>query len=149
MSEPRQSIIDRYRHQEVKEDNFERDADFIRAHYPGDAERIIREALDGFEVVYEEDDGEIIGLATYDIATDQSGATYMLFGVSVINEEYAGQGIGQNLFNHRLDIAKAHQAEYITAVADTEYGRDYLERLDFDVVEDEVTRREHYRLDIE
>lgn len=132
-----------------EQDQFSQDAEFIKKHYPGDAERIINEALDGFQVVYEERDGEIIGLSTYDIATDNLEETYMLAGVTIIDPDYAGEDVGDALFQKRIEVAREHHASYITATADTKYGEAYLERLGFELVDDEVTGREHYRYDIE
>lgn len=149
MSESYSPHVEQYSSIDTKNrDNFERDAELIRRWYPGDADRIIYDVLDGFDVVYEEDEGEVIGLGTYDMGIDNHGEEYMLMGVNVIDPEYAGEGVGDRLFARQLKIVKESGGSYITATADTTYGHDYLDRIGFELVDDDVTGREHYRYDV-
>lgn len=110
---------------------------------------IINTALDGLEVLEERDSrGNIVALRTYQFSTDTLGTPYCQLGVSIVEEEERGSGLAYKLFLELKSIAKQNGSEYMTAIADTDDGAEFLERQGFELTEDPVTGIEYYHLDL-
>ncbi len=130
---------------------FEERAGFIREHYPGDEERVvevINSALDGFEVLEKRKDGDLLALLTYCFAENSFKTKYCQFGMHVVDEGERGEGHAYELFEILKEKARGSGCQYITAMADTESGNDFLRRQGFDIEEDPVTGSEYYHLDL-
>jgi predicted GNAT family N-acyltransferase len=126
---------------------------FIKENYPGGKEKhqyIINTALDGYEVEERRDQaGNVEGILTYDIRKDNEGEKYGAFGVILVDKDLRDGILSEDLFKTALAKAKSAGCSYITALADTKFGRAFLERYGFEETTDPVNGQEYYRLDIE
>jgi hypothetical protein len=64
------------------------------------------------------------------------------------NEESQGEGIMRELFSEIKEIAKNSDCEYISAIADTDEGEEFLVENGFSEETDNANGREYFRLDL-
>ena len=135
-----------------EEQRFQERSYFIKKFYPGDEEKrieIINTELDGLEVLERRDDaGNLIAIRTYQFSKDPEGEVYCQLGVSLVDEEERGMGVAYELFLKLKELAEERGATYMTAMADTEDGKEFLERQGFNIENDLVTGAEYYHLDL-
>ena len=144
-----QAFSARERERDREASLFEKRAKFIREEYPGDADRMVEEALDGFEVIESRNKaGELIGILTYTIGKDdREKCHYCAIGLILVDEENRGMEVAQTLVK-RLKEEVEETCAYYTAKADTDAGRFFLEHVGFEN-DGEVDGKECFRLDIE
>lgn len=127
---------------------FQERSDFILRNYPGDGKKMIREVLDGFEVIEDRDEsGNLRGILTYDMGVDRiKKEKYCVVGLILVDEDSRGDGGATSLFNQLRHI-KDSECDYYTAKADTKAGEKLLLSLGFDD-DSEVDGKRCFRLDV-
>jgi len=133
---------------------FEERQDFINKNYPFkeseyNQQDIINNSLDGLDVIEKKDkNNEIEGLITFYIANDHENIKYMSIGVILVREDLQNERIAMNLLKKLLGVALNNNCEYITAIADTQAGNDFLRKNGFDYETDPINSREHLRYEL-
>ena len=134
------------------ERTFQEQSSFIREYFPGgpdDIQRIIESALDGFEVLESRDKrGNLEGLATYTIGSEKDGQKYCAFGVIVVDEEFRGEGLSDELFKKLVETARKADCDHISAKAETSFGKSFLERVGFKETNDSANHQDYYRFEL-
>lgn len=127
---------------------------FIKENYPKDSsnyeiQELLNSGLDGMEVLEKRDkNSELEGIVSYVISPDNEEIFYLSIGIMLTREESKGEGVMKQLFYEIKEIAKDSDCEYITAIVDTEEGREFLLNNGFSEEDDDVNGREYLRLDL-
>jgi len=127
---------------------------FIKENYPQDKggyemQELLNSGLDGMETLEKRGkDGELEGLLTYTINQDHKKIPYLSIGIMLTSEEFQGEGVMKNLFSQLKKIARKNECKYITAIADTEMGMEFLFSRGFNEETDEINGKDYLRLDL-
>ncbi len=89
-------------------------------------------------------DGVVIGGIAYEITNDEDGKIYN-FDIAV-KEEYQGYGIAKKLIDRMIDDAKTIGCDYLKADVVNSQLALYLEKIGFDVSEDDYKQTASYSL---
>lgn len=138
-----------------EEKNQQKRESFIKENYPAgkssyDIEDLLASGFEGRQVLEKHDDhGDLEGILSYDLGKDHEGSSYCSIGIMLTREESQGEGVMGSLFDKIKEIAKEKNCEYLTAIADTQEGEQYLLGRGFYAQTDPVNGREHLRYDLD
>lgn len=127
---------------------YEERAQFIKENYPRskshyEISELLSSGLDGMEAIEKRSkNGEIEGLISYTIDQDREETLYLSIGIMLTGKQFEGEGIMSELFSKVKEIAENNACEYITVIADTEEGENFLSNKGFNEEGD------HFRLDL-
>ncbi|MDD5721239.1 MAG: hypothetical protein PHT16_02210 [Candidatus Pacebacteria bacterium] len=127
---------------------------FVKENYPQKKsnykmDELINSGLEGMDVIEKRNkDNEIEGMISYVINKDEKGMQYLSIGIMLTKKESQGGGVMKNLILELKNIATKNNCEYITAIADTEEGEEFLLKEGFSEELDEVNGRDYLRLEL-